>query len=377
MNRPILNSRITDYAYVAESREDGIYRLVSITSYTSSGTPVLQKQAALLSALSSVLAGKTVMTDPRGQDTVEWTEYGGGSVRLQKKTVPGVGSVALTRVVDGFTTAVTGFDGATARRQRTYTETGITYADTDVRGNVFTAVCDITGRIISGTDAAGNTTTYAYAQPFDLPTCVTNALGKTACSVYDIRGRKEAEWGTAIQPAVYAYDAAGHIVSLSTFRDPGDVITTDPRLRTDGDITSWTYDVATGLVVRKTYANATHVDTAYDALNRVSATTDARGTVASRSYAPLTGELTSITFNDDGFTPSISSRYNHLGQLTQIEDASGTRTFTYNQYNEQEMETTAGLAASVLTPPPVTEWGGPRATVWTMRRCRLADGMGA
>ena len=345
----ILNSRITDYAYVAESREDGIYRLVSITSYTSSGTPVLQKQAVLLSALSSVLAGKNVMTDPRGQDTVEWTEYGGGSVRLQKKTVPGVGSVALTRVVDGFTTAVTGFDGATARRQRTYTETGITYADTDVRGNVFTAVCDIAGRIISGTDAAGNTTTYAYAQPFDLPTCVTNALGKTACSVYDIRGRKEAEWGTAIQPAVYAYDAAGHIVSLSTFRDPGDVITTDPRLRTDGDITTWTYDVATGLVVRKTYANATHVDTAYDALNRVSATTDARGTVASRSYAPLTGELTSITFNDDGFTPSISSRYNHLGQLTQIEDASGTRTFTYNQYNEQETETTAGLAASVLT----------------------------
>lgn len=191
----ILNSRITDYAYVAESREDGIYRLVSITSYTSSGTPVLQKQAALLSALSSVLAGKTVMTDPRGHDTVEWTEYGGGSVRLQKKTVPGVGSVSLTRVVDGFTTAVTGFDGATARRQRTYTETGITYADTDVRGNVFTAVCDIASRIISGTDAAGNTTTYAYAQPFDLPTCVTNALGKTACSFYDIRGRKEAEWG--------------------------------------------------------------------------------------------------------------------------------------------------------------------------------------
>ena len=345
----ILNSRITDYAYVAESREDGVYSLVSITSYTSSGTPVLQKRATLLSALSPVLAGKTVMTDSRGHDTVEWTEYGGGSVRLQKKTVPGVGSVSLTRVVDGFTTAVTGFDGATARRQRTYTETGITYADTDVRGNVFTSVCDIAGRIISGTDAAGNTTTYAYGQPFDLPTCVTNALGKTACSFYDIRGRKEAEWGTAVQPAVYAYDAAGHMVRLSTFRVPGDVITTDPRLRTDGDITTWTYDIATGLVIRKTYADATHVDTVYDMLNRVAATTDARGTVASRSYAPLTGELVSITFNDDGFTPSISSLYNHLGQLTQIDDASGTRMFTYNQYNEQETETTAGLAASVLT----------------------------
>ena len=345
----ILNSRITDYAYVTESREDGVYSLVSITSYTSSGTPVLQKRATLLSALSPVLAGKTVMTDSRGHDAVEWMEYGGGSVRLRKKTVPGVESVFLTRIVDGFTTAVTGFDGATVLRRRTYTETGITYADTDVRGNVFTSVCDIAGRIISGTDAAGNTTTYAYGQPFDLPTCVTNALGKTACSFYDIRGRKEAEWGTAVQPAVYAYDAAGHMVSLSTFRVPGDVITTDPRLRTDGDITTWTYDIATGLVIRKTYADATHVDTVYDALNRVAATTDARGTVASRSYAPLTGELVSITFNDDGFTPSISSLYNHLGQLTQIDDASGTRMFTYNQYNEQETETTAGLVASVLT----------------------------
>ena len=345
----ILNSRITDYAYVTESREDGVYSLVSITSYTSSGTPVLQKRATLLSALSPVLAGKTVMTDSRGHDAVEWMEYGGGSVRLRKKTVPGVESVFLTRIVDGFTTAVTGFDGATVLRRRTYTETGITYADTDVRGNVFTSVCDIAGRIISGTDAAGNTTTYAYGQPFDLPTCVTNALGKTACSFYDIRGRKEAEWGTAVQPAVYAYDAAGHMVRLSTFRVPGDVITTDPRLRTDGDITTWTYDIATGLVIRKTYADATHVDTVYDMLNRVAATTDARGTVASRSYAPLTGELVSITFNDDGFTPSISSLYTHLGQLTQIDDASGTRMFTYNQYNEQETETTAGLAASVLT----------------------------
>lgn len=147
MNRPILNSRITDYAYVAESREDGIYRLVSITSYTSSGTPVLQKQAVLLSALSSVLAGKNVRRIPAAR--IPWSGRSMEAVlsACRKKAVPGVGSVALTRVVDGFTTAVTGFDGATARRQRTYTETGITYADTDVRGNVFTAVCDIAGRI--------------------------------------------------------------------------------------------------------------------------------------------------------------------------------------------------------------------------------------
>ena len=32
-------------------------------------------------------------------------------------------------------------------------------------------------------------------------------------------------------------------------------ITTDPAGRTDGDLTTWSYDEATGLVLRKTYAD--------------------------------------------------------------------------------------------------------------------------
>lgn len=343
-----LNSRVTAYAYAKENRVDGVYGIVTITSYTAEGTPVVHKQATLLSSTSDTLASKTVTTDPRNHDTVEWTEYGGASLRLQKKTVPGVERAALIRIVGGFTTAVTDFAGMTARQKRTYAATVITLDITDKRGNVTTRTHDIAGRLLTDTDAAGNMTAYAYGQPVDLPTCVTNALGHTTCAAYDLRGRKEAEWGTAIQPAVYAYDDADRIVSLTTYRDPAATITTDPRDRTDGDTTTWAYHAATGLVLRKTYADATHVDTTYDALNRVATTTNARGTVAAYAYAPLTGELTGISFDDNGATPAITSRYNHLGQLTQIADASGTRSFTYNQYNEQESETTAGLAASAL-----------------------------
>lgn len=343
-----LNSRVTAYAYAKENRADGIYGIVTITSYTAEGPPVVHKQATLLSSTSDTLASKSISTDPRNHDTVEWTEYAGASIRLQKKTVPGVERAALTRIVDGFTTAVTGFDGATAGQMRAYTAAGITHAVTDTRGNVSTRTHDIAGRILTDADAAGNTTAYAYGQPVDLPTCVTNALGHTACAAYDLRGRKEAEWGTGIQPAVYAYDDADRIVALTTFRDPAAAITTDPRERTGGDTTTWAYHAATGLVLCKTYADATHVDTTYDALNRVATTTNARGTVAAYAYAPLTGELTGISFDDNGATPAITSQYNHLGQLTQIADASGTRSFTYSQYNEQESETTAGLAASAL-----------------------------
>ena len=65
-----------------------------------------------------------------------------------------------------------------------------------------------------------------------------------------------------------------------------------------------------------------------------------------RSYDVLTGLLTGETYGDG--TPSITAAYNHLGQLTGITDASGTRIFTYNQYGEVEGESTLGLVESSL-----------------------------
>lgn len=76
---------------------------------------------------------------------------------------------------------------------------------------------------------------------------------------------------------------------LTTFRGSSEAITTDPRERTDGDMTAWTYNAATGLPTRKTYADETHEDTSYDTLNRVSTFTNGRGNVMTRSYDALTG----------------------------------------------------------------------------------------
>ena len=46
--------------------------------------------------------------------------------------------------------------------------------------------------------------------------------------------------------------------------------------------------------------------------------------------------LVGISYSDA--TPGQSFSYNHLGQLTQITDASGTRTFAYNPYGEPETD---------------------------------------
>lgn len=341
-----LNSRVMEYAYTREQREDGVYELVTTTEYTAEGTPVVRKEATLVSSLNPVLESKVVTTNARGHDSADWTEYGEPAARVRKVTQPGVSDAAVIHTVDGFTTTVTDYAGIAVSQSRIYTAQGMTMAYTDSRGNTTTEVYDTALRLLSVTDAAENSTSYAYGQPLDQPTCITDAMGKTACYDYDARGRKEAEWGTAIQPAVFSYNDADQITGLTTFRGSAEAITIDPRERTDGDMTAWTYNAATGLPTRKTYADETHEDISYDTLNRVSSLTNGRGNVMTRSYDALTGLLTGETYGDG--TPSITAVYNHLGQLTGITDASGTRSFTYNQYGEVEGESTLGLVESSL-----------------------------
>lgn len=134
---------------------------------------------------------------------------------------------------------------------------------------------------------------------------------------------------------------------MRTFRTSGETITTDPRERTDGDTTTWTYHKAGGLLMRKTYPDGTHEDTAYNILNMVANTTDARGVRTTYGYDLPKGVNTSVTFSDG--TPGIAYTYNHLAQMTRVTDDAGTREFSYNPYNELEAETTAGLAPGILT----------------------------
>lgn len=340
----VSNSRITTWSYGVEQAQDGVYRVVTATRNNGQGTTYGETQKTLLSSLSSTLESKTVTIDPRGNVSTQWSEYGAGALRTQKSSIPTSNITATATVIDGFTTSQTDYVGITSTQTRAYTETGIVYANTDGRGNTTTTKTDIAGRTVSVTDAAGNTTTTAYSPYFDQPSVVTNALGNTTCYSYDLRGRKTAEWGTAIQPALFDYDEADRMTSLTTFREDAGDITTDPAGRTDGDTTTWSYDEATGLLVRKTYADATHEDTAYNALNLRSTLTDARGVVTTWGYNLKKGVNNSVSYSDS--TPGIQYAYNYLNQLTQVTDASGTRTITYTSYNELDTDSITIAGAS-------------------------------
>lgn len=53
------NSLVTEYAYARRQREDGVYRVTTVTRCNSQGTTYAESTAELVSFLSSSLAGKT------------------------------------------------------------------------------------------------------------------------------------------------------------------------------------------------------------------------------------------------------------------------------------------------------------------------------
>lgn len=53
-----------------------------------------------------------------------------------------------------------------------------------------------------------------------------------------------------------------------------------------------------GLNSKKTYADGSCVSKTYDTLNRLETLTKARGITTTYAYAPLTGELVSVSHSD-------------------------------------------------------------------------------
>ncbi|KAA2311282.1 sugar-binding protein, partial [Bacteroides caccae] len=136
------------------------------------------------------------------------------------------------------------------------------------------------------------------------------------------------------------------MIALTTFRaDEGDIIT-DPSSRTDGDTTRWLYDAATGLELKKTYADGSCVSKTYDRLNRLETLTKARGIVTTYQYAPATGELVSVSHSDN--TQPWLYSYNHLGQMTSVYDASGTRELCYDAYGRTQQNNSFGTVESCI-----------------------------
>ena len=56
---------------------------------------------------SAVLQNRQITIDERGHESIRWTEYGQGAVRVEKSSVPTSDITASATVVDGFTISET------------------------------------------------------------------------------------------------------------------------------------------------------------------------------------------------------------------------------------------------------------------------------
>lgn len=331
------NSPYKEYAYEYEAKTEGVYRKTTVTDYNAQGYPLTSTREELVSELSPTLESKTIETDIYGHVTTTWTEYNGATRRKVQQSISTSSITAETLVTDGFTVSQKDHAGVTTTWSRAYTVTGSRVIQTDGRGNAVTEKKDIAGRTIQVTDAAGNAASIAYDRSTGQPSVLTDALGKTTCYKYDIYGRKTAEYGTAIQPSCFAYDEAGNMIRLTTFRSTGETITTDPSSRTDGDVTEWVYAWQEKVVLKKTYADGSAVTTQYGDMNRVASVTDAQGQTVTYEYYVDTGLLKSQLYSG-GKAPNIHYDYNHLGGLVEIKDGSGTREITYDSYGKPDTE---------------------------------------
>jgi RHS repeat-associated protein len=174
----------------------------------------------------------------------------------------------------------------------------------------------------------GDTLTYVF-NTRGLVDSVTHADPHTTKTsyTYDAQGRTLTQDGTAEYPLRYEYDAMGRQYKLHTYRSGvlGDV--------NSGDVTTWNYDPASGVLLSKADAAGNSVAYTYDAAGRVYT----REWQRSRSdgvklkttyFYDDGGRLKSIDYNDG--TPDVAHTYDRAGRRATTTDAAGSHTFTYD-----------------------------------------------
>ena len=155
-------------------------------------------------------------------------------------------------------------------------------------------------------------------------------------------------WGDSQYPLEFEYDNLGQQIVMKTYRTGNNWGSTEwPGQSVIGDVTGWSYDAASGLIVSKTDAALKSVNYTYTVDGKLASRTWARGIVTNYSYDSATGQLLKVDYADA--TPDITYTYNRLGQLATVQDAAGTRTFGYNATFDRISETINGIYNKVLT----------------------------
>lgn len=268
-------------------------------------------------------------------------------------TVPGLPTAEAATLVNGLATSFTTSDGLTYTSEYDALERLWKQKQPRHTGPTTYAYKPGTGMLESVTDPAGHVVAFHSYDSMGRIASSRNADNRHTRLAYNARGQVVRRWGDAAYPVEIGYDPTyGQQTTMSTFRTaPAGDSTTWPSVGT-ADVTTWTYDPATGLLSRKTDAANKSVEFDYNARGQLKTRRWARKLVNTPTVAvtttyryygdepgqPLTGELWQQNYNDEGElipTPDLTYTYDRLGRVLTIDEKSteggvGVRTFAYD-----------------------------------------------
>lgn len=356
--------RISETETTYESDTTGLWRRTVARRYgyasdgSASDEPVTVSQRwQLLTGFITNEISRLVQVDAHGNETVtSVTVDRDSNLVTTTADVPGsdTNQVFVTR--NGLVQSQASQTGLTTTF--VHDNLGRTTRITDARGNYtdtvyYTSGTGSTGQIQYTQDNAGSQTSYTYDSSTGERASITTAAG-TGFAAYTLRGELYRLWGNTY-PVEYGYDDYGRKTSMKTYRSDFDgSASTWPST---ADETTWTFENATGLLTRKTYADGTHADYTHTSAGKLytrtwSRTVNSAALVTTYAYSTA-GDLSSVSYSD-GTTPSVSYTYNRLGKMATVSDAVGTRTLGYDastleQLTESIDGSSGGLYSKLVT----------------------------
>ena len=295
--------------------------------------PLFTSSARQLTGLTAALPSRSRSTDIRSNVAVHEALVDSALV-TSRQTLPYATNkpLAISRygvpLMDVSVSAVT--------NTVTYDALGRQITNTDGRGNTRHTEYNSFGQRVASIDALGNRITYTY-DPFGNLASVTDPLGNATIYEYNLRGNKVLEYG-ATYPVRYTYDIFGNKTSMTTFRE-GFV----PDASASGDTTTWLYDIASGAMTNKVYADGKGPTYSYTPDGKLAQRTWTRGIITDYSYDNW-GNLINTVYSDG--TPTIALSYDALGRQTEAHDAAGITTFIYDSFGSLTNEAVFGVAGT-------------------------------
>ena len=294
--------------------------------------PLITSSARQLTGLTSAIPARSRSSDVRGNVTTNEMLVDAAIV-TSRQTVPYATNKPLA--ISRYGASLMEVSVSAVTNTVAYDALGRQIAHTDGRGNTHHVEYNSLGQRSVSIDALGNRTAFAYDQFGNLAS-VTDPLGNATVYAYDLRGRKTYEGG-ATYPVRYTYDIFGNKTTMTTYRNAGGPTTVSAA----GDVTTWLYDVASGSMTNKVYADGKGPFYAYTPNGKLSQRTWARGIVTDYFYDNW-GSLTNTVYSDG--TPTVSLFYDALGRQVEAHDAAGTTTFLYDAFGSLTNENIIGVS---------------------------------